>query len=158
MEVAGNLVPDIQSDLAGFPWDHNGRTVLQYQGLVSSDSGTGIQHNRLPGQGEFSYTSQCSSYSSLRFLQWIALLPIVWKATHLVIISLGRYLLVPLLILCVSPSPAHPILPFPLIWAVLLVMIVGVSTGYFGTLPMIMAPKEVESEHRELAGEIQLFC
>ena len=36
----------------------------------------------------------------------------------------------------------------------MLVMVTGLTTGYFGTLPMIIAPKQVESEHRELAGEL----
>ena len=86
-------------------------------------------------------------------MQWVALLYTQWNHTLLLIISVGRYLLIPLLVLCVSPSPSQPLLPFPFIWAIVLILIVGFTTGYFGTLPMVLAPKMVDSEHREIVGE-----
>ena len=62
-----------------------------------------------------------------------------------------RYL--PLMVLSVAPSPTHPVMPYPLIWAAILILIVGATTGYFGTIPMVLAPKLVDSEHREIAGK-----
>ena len=88
--------------------------------------------------------------------QWVALFRShLWNPTYLLIISVGRYLLIPLLVLCVSPSPSQPLLPLPsnFILAIVLILIVGFTTGYFGTLPMVLAPKMVDSEHREIVGE-----
>ena len=86
-------------------------------------------------------------------MQYVALLFTHWNHTLLLIISVGRYLLIPLLVLCVSPSPSQPLLPFPFIWAIVLILIVGFTNGYFGTLSMVLAPKMVKNEHREIVGE-----
>ena len=53
--------------------------------------------------------------------------------------------------LCVSPSPLHPILPAPIV-PVVLVLVVGLTTGYLGTLAMIMAPASALQEQKELTG------
>ena len=65
--------------------------------------------------------------------------------------SACRILLIPLLVLCVSPSPPDPLLPAPAI-PVVLVLVVGLSTGYVGTLAMIMAPASTTKEQKELTG------
>ena len=87
-------------------------------------------------------------------VQWLALIPnIKWDHTLLLIISVSRYLLIPLLLLCVSPSPSHPLLPFPFIWALVLTLIFGFTNGFLGTLPMVLALKTVKSEDMEILGE-----
>ena len=67
--------------------------------------------------------------------------------------SVCRIPLVPLLVLCVSPSPLHPLLPAPVI-PVVVVLVVGLTTGYLGTLAMIMAPASALQEQKELTGGI----
>ena len=66
--------------------------------------------------------------------------------------SVCRLVLVPLLVFCVSPSPLHPLLPAPVI-PIVLVLIVGLTTGYLGTLAMIMAPASALQEQKELTGK-----
>lgn len=67
--------------------------------------------------------------------------------------SLCRIVLVPLLVLCVSPSPLRPLIPAPTI-PIVLVLAVGLTNGYLGTLAMIMAPTFARQEHKELTGEM----
>ena len=82
-----------------------------------------------------------------------ALLRCQLKPNTLMVISLSRFVLVPLLLLCVAPSPTYPILPSPFWVSIVLVSIVGLSTGYFGTVPMVLAPTLVPHNLRELTGE-----
>ena len=68
--------------------------------------------------------------------------------------SILRVVLIPLILLCVSPSPAHPVLSNGVLgWAVIFTFTLGLSNGYFGSLPMINVSQQVENpRHRELAG------
>ena len=87
-------------------------------------------------------------------LQWLALLPVRWSPTGLLVGSLLRLPLIPLLLLLISPSPSSPVLSNgTLVWAVLITFVLGLSNGYFGSLSMINMSGEVE-EHsqKELAG------
>ena len=115
-------------------------------------------HHQITILWQYGKCTECLVTVVLFFpVQWLALIPYKWnqKHTFLVIISVGRYLLIPLLVLCVSPSPSQPVLPLPsnFIVALVLILIVGLTTGYFGTLPTVLAPKMVPSEHREIVGE-----
>ena len=70
-------------------------------------------------------------------------------------VALLRVLLLPPILLLVSPSPSHPIISSgTLAWAVLLVALLGFSSGYFGSLPMIIFSQKVQDpRHLELAGK-----
>ena len=95
--------------------------------------------------------------SSLPPSQWLALLPVHWSPTRLMVGALLRTSLVLPILLTVSPSPTHPIIhPGTLGWAVFFVFLLGLSNGYLGSLPMIVFSREVKRpEHREMAGESQ---
>ena len=71
-----------------------------------------------------------------------------------------RLLLIPIAIMCVSPSPCDPVLAAGVMgWGVLLNVALGLSNGYFGSLPMINVSKEVKEEKdRELAGKCVCMC
>lgn len=47
-----------------------------------------------------------------------------------------------------NPALAHPA------WPCLLSLLMGVTNGYFGSVPMIQAAGKVPPEQRELAGEL----
>jgi len=68
--------------------------------------------------------------------------------------SILRIILIPLLLLCVSPSPANPVLSHGVLAAaVVFTFALGLSNGYFGSLPMINVSQQVENpRHKELAG------
>ena len=68
--------------------------------------------------------------------------------------ALLRFLLVPPILLLVSPSPSQPVISSgTLVWAILLVALLGFSSGYFGSLPMIVFSRQVKNaQHLELAG------
>lgn len=88
--------------------------------------------------------------------KWVALLPLRWSSSALMTGSFLRLLLIPPILLLVSPSPTHPIISSgTLVWAVILVAILGFSNGYFGSLPMIVFSAKVKDpQNLELAGTI----
>ena len=73
--------------------------------------------------------------------------------------ALLRFLLVAPILLLVSPSPSHPLISSgTLAWAILLVALLGFSSGYFGSLPMIVFSRKVKDpQNLELAGESLLL-
>ncbi len=85
-------------------------------------------------------------------LQIIALLPFRWNPNVLILISCSRVILVPLLVLCVSPSPANPIIPGSLWFGLIIVAILGASNGYFATIGMMQGPMLVQPHLREITG------
>ena len=58
---------------------------------------------------------------------------------------------IPLFILCVYPS-GTPALRHPA-WPCVLSLLMGISNGYFGSVPMILAAGKVGPKQRELAGK-----
>jgi hypothetical protein len=42
-------------------------------------------------------------------------------------------------------------------WAILFTASLGLSNGYFGSIPMIIAPTRVPDEQKELTGEHGLY-
>lgn len=86
--------------------------------------------------------------------KWLALLPVMWSPKQLLVGSSCRILLIPLVILCVSPSPSHPILGSNVVlWAGLFTFLLALSNGYFGSLPLIIVSAHVKvKNNRELAG------
>uniref|UniRef100_A0A8C6E4V5 Equilibrative nucleoside transporter 4 n=1 Tax=Moschus moschiferus TaxID=68415 RepID=A0A8C6E4V5_MOSMO len=80
----------------------------------------------------------------------LAALPMDWRGTHLLACSCLRVVFIPLFILCVYPS-GTPALRHPA-WPCVLSLLMGISNGYFGSVPMILAAGKVGPKQRELAG------
>lgn len=75
-----------------------------------------------------------------------------WTRTQLLYFSVARAILIPLFLLCAIPRKS-PILSgegYPLLFSLLL----GLTNGIVGSVPMIQAPSKVPEEHRELTGNI----
>lgn len=86
--------------------------------------------------------------------QILAALPVDWRGTHLLACSCLRAVFIPLFILCVYPS-GTPALRHPA-WPCIFSLLVGISNGYFGSVPMILAAGNVGPTQRELAGKAPL--
>ncbi|KAG9343020.1 hypothetical protein JZ751_015238 [Albula glossodonta] len=80
----------------------------------------------------------------------LAALPYDWKGGRLLMLSCVRVVFIPLFIMCVypveSPALSHPA------WPCIFSLLMGISNGYFGSVPMILAAGKVPPEQRELAG------
>lgn len=83
--------------------------------------------------------------------QILAALPYEWSGGRLLFFSCLRVVFIPLFVMCVYPASA-PTLSHPA-WPCLLSLLMGVTNGYFGSVPMIQAAGKVPPEQRELAGE-----
>lgn len=83
--------------------------------------------------------------------QILAALPVDWRGTHLLVCSCLRVVFIPLFILCVYPS-GTPALRHPA-WPCIFSLLMGISNGYFGSVPMILAAGKVGPKQRELAGK-----
>lgn len=86
--------------------------------------------------------------------QILAALPVDWRGPHLLACACLRLVFIPLFILCVYPSGA-PALRHPA-WPCVFSLLMGISNGYFGSVPMILAAGKVSPKQRELAGEAPL--
>ncbi|KAM5301758.1 equilibrative nucleoside transporter 4 isoform 3-T6 [Glossophaga mutica] len=80
----------------------------------------------------------------------LAALPMDWRGTHLLACACLRVVFIPLFILCVYPS-GTPTLRHPA-WPCVFSLLMGISNGYFGSVPMILAAGKVGPRQRELAG------
>ncbi|XP_074866914.1 equilibrative nucleoside transporter 4 [Carettochelys insculpta] len=80
----------------------------------------------------------------------LAALPYDWRGTHLLIYSCLRVIFIPLFIMCVYPS-GKPSFSHPA-WPCIFSLLMGITNGYFGSVPMILAAGKVSPEQRELAG------
>ncbi|XP_060029210.1 equilibrative nucleoside transporter 4 isoform X2 [Erinaceus europaeus] len=81
----------------------------------------------------------------------LAALPLAWRGPQLLACSCLRAVFIPLFILCVYPGRA-PALRHPA-WPCVFSLLMGISNGYFGSVPMILAAGKVGPRLRELAGE-----
>ena len=88
------------------------------------------------------------------FFKWFTLLPIRWSPKQLLVASISRIVFVPLIVMCVSPSPSDPVFGASVvIWASFFSLALGSTNGYFGSLPLIVLSGHVkEKRDRELAG------
>ncbi|XP_060108091.1 equilibrative nucleoside transporter 2 [Heteronotia binoei] len=69
-----------------------------------------------------------------------------------------RLLLIPLLLLCNIPQRSYlPVLFHQDAWFILFMVVFSLSNGYFVSLSMCLAPKQVEPHESELAGAIMTF-
>ncbi|KAJ8344804.1 hypothetical protein SKAU_G00289970 [Synaphobranchus kaupii] len=80
----------------------------------------------------------------------LAALPYDWKGGRLLLLSCVRVVFIPLFIMCVYPAE-RPTLGHPA-WPCVFSLLMGVTNGYFGSVPMILAAGKVPPEQRELAG------
>ncbi|KAM4697525.1 equilibrative nucleoside transporter 4 [Rhinophrynus dorsalis] len=80
----------------------------------------------------------------------LAALPFDWRGINLLICSSIRVVFIPLFIMCVYPG-GKPTLSHPA-WPCIFSLLMGISNGYFGSVPMIIASGQVTREQRELAG------
>uniref|UniRef100_A0A3Q3VU23 Equilibrative nucleoside transporter 4 n=1 Tax=Mola mola TaxID=94237 RepID=A0A3Q3VU23_MOLML len=80
----------------------------------------------------------------------LAALPYEWSGGRLLFFSCLRMVFIPLFVMCVYPADA-PTLSHPA-WPCLFSLLMGVTNGYFGSVPMIQAAGKVPPEQRELAG------
>ncbi|KAF0032445.1 hypothetical protein F2P81_014735 [Scophthalmus maximus] len=85
----------------------------------------------------------------VRFI--LAALPYDWSGGRLLFFSCLRVVFIPLFVMCVYPASA-PMLSHPA-WPCLFSLLMGVTNGYFGSVPMIQAAGKVPPEQRELAEE-----
>lgn len=83
--------------------------------------------------------------------QILAALPYDWSGGRLLFFSCLRVVFIPLFVMCVYPASA-PTLSHPA-WPCFFSLLMGVTNGYFGSVPMIQAAGKVPPEQRELAGE-----
>ncbi|XP_015267408.1 PREDICTED: equilibrative nucleoside transporter 2 [Gekko japonicus] len=69
-----------------------------------------------------------------------------------------RLLLIPLLLLCNIPQRSYlPVLFHHDTWFILFMVVFSLSNGYFVSLTMCLAPKQVQPHESELAGAIMTF-
>ncbi|XP_034567052.1 equilibrative nucleoside transporter 4 isoform X2 [Notolabrus celidotus] len=80
----------------------------------------------------------------------LAALPYDWSGGRLLFFSCLRVVFIPLFVMCVYPA-SSPTLSHPA-WPCLFSLLMGVTNGYFGSVPMIQAAGKVPPEQRELAG------
>lgn len=92
-------------------------------------------------------STDCSS------LQILAALPYDWRGTHLLVYSCLRVVFIPLFIMCVYPN-GRPTFGHPA-WPCIFSLLMGITNGYFGSVPMILAAGKVSPEQRELAGRTE---
>lgn len=74
-----------------------------------------------------------------------------WTGSKLVRCSIGRLVMIPLVLMCAIPR-RDPVFSSELVAFVLSLML-GLSNGILGSVPMIKAPSKVDDMHRELTGK-----
>ncbi|XP_698839.3 equilibrative nucleoside transporter 4-like [Danio rerio] len=80
----------------------------------------------------------------------LAACPYEWGGVQLLVCSCLRVLFLPLFVMCVSPVQ-RPLLAHPA-WPCGLSVMLGISNGYLGSVPMIQAAGKVPLQQREVAG------
>ena len=78
-------------------------------------------------------------------------MPFDWSPKYLLIAQFSRIILIPLLLMCVVPRSA-PIFNHD-VWPMLISAGLGLSNGYFGSVPMILAPGKIPEDKKELGGK-----
>ncbi|XP_076434974.1 equilibrative nucleoside transporter 4-like isoform X2 [Babylonia areolata] len=82
----------------------------------------------------------------------LASIPYDWSRARLVLCTFCRVLCVPLLMFCATPR-RYPVIPGEA-WPIVFSLILGLTNGYFGSVPIILAPSHVPDEQREICGNI----
>ena len=126
-------------------------TLLLFPGLVSE-----VQYCRI---GDWTPIILIAVFNVTDFVaKWLALLPcsLKWPSLGLMLASISRFSLIPLLLICIVPSPSSPVIGGGAAVGVAVVFnfLLGLSNGFFGSLPMINVSREVRKDKdRELAGK-----
>ncbi|KAM3825205.1 equilibrative nucleoside transporter 2 isoform 1-T3 [Vipera latastei] len=85
----------------------------------------------------------------------------LWPQKHLRLLPAAvglRIVLIPMFLLCNIPRQTNWPVLFPHdAWFVVLMVVFSLSNGYFVSLTMCLAPKQVQPEESELAGAIMTF-
>ncbi|XP_032090199.1 equilibrative nucleoside transporter 2 [Thamnophis elegans] len=85
----------------------------------------------------------------------------LWPQKHLRLLPAAvglRVFLIPMFLLCnIQRQSAWPVLFHHDAWFVVLMVVFSLSNGYFVSLTMCLAPKQVQPEESELAGAIMTF-
>ena len=79
----------------------------------------------------------------------------IFTPIQLLIGSVLRLVYIPLMLLCILPK-SHPALS-NMFWQFLLSSTLGLTNGYFGSVPMIRAPMIIIDERKELTGNLMMF-
>lgn len=79
----------------------------------------------------------------------------IFTPIQLLICSCLRLIYIPLMIMCILPK-SSPIFS-NLFWQFCLSSTLGLSNGYFGSVPMIRAPMMIIEERKELTGNLMMF-
>ena len=79
----------------------------------------------------------------------------IFTPMQLFVCSLLRLMYIPLMILCILPK-SSPVLS-NIFWQFLLSSTLGLTNGYFGSVPMIRAPMMMIEERKELTGNLMMF-
>ena len=79
----------------------------------------------------------------------------ILSSIQLVVCSLLRLIYIPLMILCILPKDSP--LFSNLFWQFLFSSTLGLTNGYFGSVPMIRAPITIIEERKELTGNLMMF-
>ena len=74
---------------------------------------------------------------------------------QLVVGSLSRLIYIPLMLLCILPKE-KPLLS-SISWQFILSSTLGLTNGYFGSVPMIRAPMIIIEERKEMTGNLMMF-
>eukprot|EP00094_Tigriopus_californicus_P007519 TCALIF_07239-PA protein Name:"Similar to slc29a4 Equilibrative nucleoside transporter 4 (Danio rerio)" AED:0.12 eAED:0.12 QI:0/0.57/0.25/0.87/1/1/8/0/535 len=82
----------------------------------------------------------------------LAALPYKWSRPELVLVSISRVLLIPLMLFCATPR-AQPLISNEG-YSLVISAALGMSNGIFGSVPMMLAPTKVDETQKELAGNI----
>jgi len=79
-----------------------------------------------------------------------------WSRAELVLWPLSRIILVPVLAACAAPKH-KPVIPGELA-PLLVTVVLGLSNGVFGSLPMILAPNHLPDHQREHSGNLMTIA
>ncbi len=125
-------------------------TLLVFPGLVSE-----VQYCPI---GDWMPIILIAVFNATDFVaKWLALLPcsLKWSSFWLMVASITRVVIVPVILLCIVPSPSSPVIGgvAVIITAVMFNFVLGLTNGFLGSLPMINVSKEIRKDKdRELAG------
>lgn len=84
-------------------------------------------------------------------LQILASVTYDWTRKKLVMWSIARVILIPVLVMCATPR-GGALIPGEG-WPMFFSLMLGLSNGVLGSVPMIVAPSRVPNEHKEITGK-----
>ena len=78
---------------------------------------------------------------------------------YLLLIAFGRFILIPLFVWSILSHQQNEEQPFfaNAFWPISFTILLGITNGVFGSLPMILAPFKVNEQWREITGNLMTF-